>query len=89
MANLARQTTQALTERLFRRLINGEPVLDEVEYIDAVEEVVLLDAHVEHRRRDIDDSKWRRLESRHTRPAPDGNPDLMRKLSADPMKAEG
>jgi hypothetical protein len=47
-----------------------------------------LDAKIEQRGRDVDDPKWRHLESRDTGSARDGDPDLMRKLRTDAVKAE-
>jgi hypothetical protein len=49
---------------------------------------MVLDANIENRRRDVYDAKRRGRQPRDPSASRHSNPDLMRQLSADPMKAE-
>ena len=61
---------------------------DTVDFHALALDAMHLDAKIEQRGRDVDDPKWRRLEPRDAGAARDGDPDLMRKLRTDAVKAE-
>jgi hypothetical protein len=52
-------------------------------------DAMLLDAKVEHRRRDVGDSEWRHRNTWHARATRNGNPELGGKLRSDGMESEG
>jgi hypothetical protein len=63
---------------------SGEVIDANVVPLDAM----FFDAEIEDPRRDVDDPEWRTHQTRHARASWNGNPDLMRKLSADLVKSQ-